>query len=653
MEKTIGVLAHVDAGKTTFSEQLLYHANAIKTLGRVDHKSSYLDNHDIEKERGITIFSDQGFFSYGNQTYNLIDTPGHVDFAPEMERSIQILDYAIIVISGVEGIEGHTETIWELLKKHKIPVFIFINKIDRAGASVLDVTNDICEQWNIEPMNLENLANDKLSLDQIEKIAESDEELLEEYIQGNLNNEFWLDELKNQIVNRNIYPCFTGSALQDIGIETFIKVFSKLTIDRKINTKELSAFVYKIKYDDKKQRWTYLKILNGELKVRNEIKYMKNSQETFEKITQIRKYSGSSFEEIPKAKSGELVAVSGITDLGIGESIGEKILQSSYDLKAALKSKIKILEGPSIKEVVPYFRELEEEDPSLNLDWRSETQSLNISVMGLIQLEVLKRIVPDRFNIKIDFEEPEILYKETIKNKVLGCGHFEPLKHYAEVHLMLEPIEKIDGLVYENQCHADHLTTGQQNLIGHHVLEKIHKGILIGAPLVGIKCTLTIGRAHNKHTNGGDFREATYRAIRQGLEQADNILLEPYYKLKIKVPIDHIGRVMTDLQKGCGKYHTPIMKGEYAWIEAKAPVSEFMTYGQTLAAFTQGKGSIQMVVDGYDVCHNQVQVLEQSNYDKTRDLEYTSSSVFCSKGQGYVVSWENAHEAMHCELREI
>lgn len=642
MNKTIGILAHVDAGKTTFSEQLLYHTKSIRNLGRVDHKDAFLDSHEIEKQRGITVFADQGMFTYNNSNYYLIDTPGHVDFSPEMERAIQVMDYAIIIISAVEGIEGHTETVWDLLRKYQIPAFFFINKVDRVGASAESVVEEIKQNLTPDVFDITD-QTEEMSNEFIEFVAERDEDLLEYYLENGYNQETWEQKLIEMIRDNRIYISSSGSALQDIGIEHFLENFDLLTKTNYSTDGKFSGRVYKIRHEDNGTRVTFIKALNGSISVRNEVTYGNVS----EKITQIRVYSGDKFKTVDTARAGELFAVIGLSSAEVGEGLGETTGKTRVELVPTLKSKVIFEPSVNIREALKYFYLLNAEDPSLNVIWEENLQQIHIHVMGAIQLEVLEQVVFNRFQLKIKFDSPEILYKETIESEVVGYGHFEPLGHYAEVHLKIEPSERNSGIAFLNACHADDLSVGHQNLIRHHLFERDHHGLLTGSPLTDVKVTLLTGRAHNKHTSGGDFREATYRALRQGLEKAKNVLLEPFYQFKIKVNLDQMGRVLTDIQKLQGSFTPPVTVGEKAIITGNAPVATFMNYGSVLAAFTQGKGSISMVVSGYDRCHNEEEVIKRIGYNKNADPEYSSSSIFCSKGQGYAVTWENAEKEMH------
>ena len=649
MKKTIGIFAHVDAGKTTFSEQLLYHTKSIRSLGRVDYKTSFLDNNDIEKERGITIFAEQAVFNIDDNKYVLLDTPGHVDFSAEMERALSVIDYGILLVSAVEGVQGHTETVWNLLKKYNVPTFIFINKIDRVGASVEETILDIKENLTKDVV----LVNKIKDMDEelIEFISEKNEDLLERYFEGNYEENLWIEEFKKQIKNKVAYPCFVGSALLDKGIKEFIEGFNELTYTnyKELVDKPFKGRVYKVRYDKAGTRNTYIKALEGRLKVRDEISYV-NKDRLIEKVSSIKIPSGNKSTIVNEVEAGDLFVVTGITSLKAGDGINEEKI--NFNIMPTLKSKVIYEEKLNVKDVLGVFRILESEEPALNILWNEELKEIQVSIMGKIQLEILQEIAKDRFNLNIEFGPCEIMYKETINEEVIGYGHFEPLKHYAEVHLKLTPNKRGEGITFINNCHADNLSTGHQNLIKSHIFEREHNGILTGSPVTDINITLLTGRAHNKHTEGGDFREATFRALRQGLEQVPNILLEPYYKFKINVELDYMGRVISDIQRLSGEFEAPIIGESKVTIIGRGPVSTFMDYSSEILTFTKGKGNISLVFDSYDICHNQEEAIERRGYDKGADTKYTSNSVFCSKGTGYIVKWEDAKDYMHCTSEE-
>lgn len=644
MYKTIGILAHVDAGKTTFSEQLLFHTKAIRTRGRVDHQDTFLDNHTIEKNRGITVFAEQAVFTYNDSTYTLIDTPGHVDFSPEMERAIQVMDYAVIVISAVEGVEGHTETVWQLLQKHQIPTFFFLNKVDREGADTERVLNDICQNLTEHVYDF----TDEFSLNElqeglIEFIAERDEALLERYLEGEYNTALWFSKLAEMIQTNKIYPVMTGSALKDVGVQSFLEKFDCLTATTYDEEEPFTAKVYKIRYDDKGNRCTFFKALSGKIQTREEITY----KDVTEKITEIRLYNGSKYEAIPEAQAGMIFAVTGLSSMEVGEGIGVEA-SSEFDLTPTLTSTVQFDGTLHAKDIFQVFQRLDAEDPSLQVIWDDHFSEIHVHVMGAIQLEVLTQVVAERFGMDITFGKPTILYKETIQSPVIGYGHFEPLRHYAEVHLKIEPADRNSGISFANECHANDLLIGHQNLVEQHVFERDHHGLLTGSALTDVKITLLTGRGHNEHTAGGDFREATFRALRQGLEQAENILLEPFYRFKIKVSVDLIGRILSDIQQASGVFDPPETIDDQVIVNGQVPVATFMDYGSTFASITSGKGMLSLKFAGYEVCHNKEEVIATIGYDKDADPTYTSSSIFCAKGKGYSVPWDKAKDAMHC-----
>ncbi len=646
MKKTIGILAHVDAGKTTFSEQVLFNTKAIRSKGRVDHKDAFLDNNEIEKERGITVFSEGAVFNIGDNSYYLVDTPGHVDFSCEMERAIESLDAAIIIISGVEGIQGHTETVWHLLRQYHKPVFFFINKCDRESYDRGKVLAEIRSTFTKDAIFLEEdyLNNEEVS----EFIAERDEDLLEKYFEVNVSKEELLETLSKEVMSLKAFPCMEGSALQDIGINEFLKIFDELTFtDYKKESEVFSGRIYKISHDEKGNKLTFIKALEGTLKTKEEI----NIGSKCEKINELRIYNGSKYKTVDKIEAGDNFAAVNLSMGKCGEGIG--ILKDSkliFKIVPTLMSSVLFPKDKNPKEVLKIFRILEEEDPALNVQYSEALKEIQISIMGKIQLEVLKEVVKRRFNLEVDFGPCKILYKESIKGSVIGCGHFEPLRHYAEVHLKIEEGKRNSGITFESKAHTDNLSIGHQNLIKTHIFEREHNGVLTGSPLTDVKITLLTGREHIKHTSGGDFREATYRALRQGLEQAENILLEPYYNFRINVPAENIGRVLADIQKLSGEFEPAEIKEDRAEIRGRGPVKTFMDYSTEIIAFSKGKGSISLMYDGYDLCHNSEEVIQEINYNKEADIEYTSTSIFCSKGESYLVKWDKAKEHMHCEI---
>jgi len=644
MYKTIGVLAHVDAGKTTFCEQLLFHTNSIQTRGRVDHQDTFLDNHTIEQARGITIFAEQGRMQIGDDTYTLIDTPGHVDFSPEMERAIRVMDYAIIIVSAVEGVQGHTETVWQLLRQYHVPTFFFINKIDREGADVEAVMLQLQKECSNDVLLIDApLSHISIQGHIAEWLAERDEQLLDAFLTEKLDGQMCLSQLQKMIQHEQAFPCFIGAALKDIGITEFLAQLPLLTETHFDKQAAFQAEVFKIRHDGT-QRLTFMKALQGTLLTRQDFTF----GDVTEKVTEIRLYNGHRFETTQEIQAGEIFAVKGLSLAKIGDILGTTRSPQPYELVPTLQAKVQYEGQQHIKEVLQVFRLLEAEEPSLRVVWHEKFQEIHVHIMGVIQLEVLAEVLKNRFSLAITFGEPKILYMETIATTVTGYGHFEPLKHYAEVHLLMEPNSRGIGNTFVNACHADDLSVGHQRLIEKHLFERDHHGLLTGSPVTDVRFTLLTGRAHIKHTEGGDFREATFRALRQGLEQADNILLEPYYRFKLKASNDFIGRMMNDIQQANGTFDAPLLTEDQVVLTGRVPVSTFMHYSTTFAAYTNGKGSLSMQFDGYDTCHDRDEIISQINYNKQADSDYTSSSIFCAKGKGYSVPWDEAKAAMHC-----
>ncbi len=637
---TLGILAHVDAGKTTLTEAILYKTGAIRKKGRVDHKDTFLDTHNIERLRGITVFSKQAEFYIDEKKFTLIDTPGHVDFSPEMERSIRVLDYAVVVISGVEGIQSHSETVWRLLEKYNIPTFIFVNKMDREGAERENIINSIKEKFSdksIEVCYNENTLSD----DFIENFASLDEELLEKYFEGDTDYNEWIEIFCNYLKERKVFPVFFGSALNDIGIDLFIKGLGSFTLN-KLYDDEKSARIFKILHDEQGNRLTFLKITGGIWNVKDTVCY----DDIIEKINQIRIYNGDKFVTVQSVKAGDICAFTGFTETKAGKSIGNDVEFKSL-LSPVLSVKVIVKDDTDIVTALRNMKIIEEEEPELSVVFRKENSSIEIHIMGTIQLEILKDIVKNRFNMDIDFGPCEIIYKETIRGSVMGYGHFEPLRHYAETQLRIDEGERGSGIKVNDECSEDLLDKNYHRLIISHILEKEHKGILTGSPLTDVSITLTAGKAHLKHTEGGDFREATYRAIRQGLEKAENVLLEPFYNFRIEVPTEYLGRVISDMTRLKGEFNPPVMTETTAIVTGKGPVVLFMDYPLEAAAYSKGKASVQFYSGGYFECHNTDEVIEKIGYDKERDIENTSSSVFCSHGAGYEVKWFDVDEARH------
>ena len=660
MIKTIGILAHVDAGKTSLSEQILYHTKSIRSRGRVDHKNTFLDNYEVERKRGITVFSKIARFFYNENEYFLVDTPGHVDFSGQMERSLEILDYAILVVSGTQKVQSHTSTVFKLLKKKNIPTFIFINKIDSENFFIDEVISDIKENLDSNIIDMtDEFKNEDFSEDFIDFIAERDENLMEVYFESGYNKKLWEDNLKKQIKENKIYPVFRGSALNDINIESFIESFDKLTTTSYDENNEFLAKVCNVKYEDKNKE-IYIKVLSGKLNVKDEVKYFYKDEIIEEKINSIYLKNGEKTSISKSIAAGQIGAISGLCNINIGQYITSKSNEDIDILKIknkdtiipTLRTKVIFDESLNIKDVLRMFKILEAEEPSLNVVYSEKLKEISISIMGKVQLEILKEFILNRFDIEVDFGKCEILYKESIKTPCIGSGHYEPLKHYAEVHLKIEPNDRGSGIIFESKAHVDNLDIGSQNLVKTHVFERKHHGVLCGFDLDDLKITLIDGRDHKKHTSGGDFRQATYRAIRQGIEQCESIILEPFYNFEIEVDDNYFGRVISDIQRLNGTFEIKNINNK-SIISGRGPVSTFMDYQLELISFTKGSGRISLNYDGYDNCHNQDEIIELKNYNKDADEDFTSNSIFCSKGTSYSVKGSEVKEYMHCDLEEI
>lgn len=676
MRKTFGVFAHVDGGKTTFSEQLLYHTGAIRKAGRVDQKNTLLDGDEVEKARGITIYADQSWFEYQGDEYYLLDTPGHVDFSAETERAATVLDYAILLIDASSGVAAHTVTLFRMLERFQVPVFLFLNKTDLEHADVDLTMQEIRDRLTKDAVLIENWPCGKADLESLtEFAAERDEEIMEAYLEGSpIEQDRLLEVFRTMIRERRGVLCMKGSALNDQGIDRFFQAFHELTESRYEEDKPFSGLVYKVRHDEKGQRITFLKVLSGELKSRDEVRIVgrlerEDQNAETEKVHEIRLYSGQQSQSAASASAGSLCAVTGLSVpvcqdvlVSAGECPGQE-KERSYAVCQYEKRKSHMQMRPALQAQVTsgttdshtLFRTLkmlEEEEPQLLAESR-EDQSLVVSVMGKIQLEVLTQVLKNRFGIEAVFAPPKVLYRETIASEVMGFGHYEPLRHYAEVHLRLEPAKRDSGISFASECHVDTLAIQYQNLVQTHVFERVHKGILTGSPLTDIRIVLTAGKAHLKHTEGGDFREAVYRAIRQGLEKAENVLLEPWYQFEISAPDEYAGKIMADVQKRSGEFDPLMLAENMVSISGRGPVASFMDYGIELAAQTQGRGSISMIWGGYRECHNPEEVIADCAYNKGADKENPSSSVFCSHGAGFVVNWNEVEQYIHLPAEKI
>ncbi len=636
-ESIIGILAHVDAGKTTLTEAVLYRTGAIRRLGRVDKKDSHFDSHELERSRGITIFSKQNPFVLGDKNFTLVDTPGHVDFSAEMERTLGILDYAVLVIDGISSVQSHTETIWQLLSEYNIPVFIFVNKTDRDGFDKEKLLDDLKSRLSDSCIDF---TQEKESFD--EEISMINEAILEAFLEGNTDEILIEKEIANAVSMREVFPCFFGSALQDEGVDKLLDGIEKYTVYKDYPEK-FSARVYKILHDSQGNRVSFLKVTGGSVQVKMLVGE--------EKIDTLKIYSGEKSEAVKEISAGSVCAVTGLAQVSAGERIDINGVNSNsgMKLKPLLSSQVIISDGTDIHTAYRKLSIIGEELPELSVHIMNiaNEEQIQIRVMGRIQLEVLKALVKERFGMDIDFGPCRILYKETVKTSVMGYGHFEPLRHYAETQLRIEPGERDSGIVIENECSLEVLDSNFQNLILTHIGEKEHVGILTGSPLTDVKIVLTAGRSHLKHTEGGDFREATYRAIRQGLEKAENILLEPYYSFTLRVPVNSMGRAISDIQKMNGEFSPPEMTETEAIIKGTGPVSEFMNYPEEVVSYTSGKGMISLRENGYRPCHNAEEVIAKIGYEKERDMENTSSSVFCSHGAGFEVKWFDVDNMRH------
>ncbi len=638
----IGILAHVDAGKTTLSESILYHAGIIKKTGRVDHKNTFLDTNELEKQRGITIYSKEARLNVGDKEIYLIDTPGHVDFSSEMERNLPVLDYAILVVSGTDGVQAHTATLWKLFELYNIPVFIFVNKMDAVEASKASVLADIRTLGGNSVIDFTDLADADIK----EEIAMTDEEMLDKYIKtGEVNTE----DIIAGISDRRIFPCFFGSALKDEGVSEFMEKFAFYSKEKNYRG-TFGAKVYKILRDEQGVRLTYIKVLGGTLKVKNLVDYGDGNAE---KVDQIRIYSGDRYVSVNEIQAGAVCTVTGLTKTFAGQNLGdnEKERITKPVLEPVLSYRVVLKEGQDVFVMLNNLKQLEEEEPQLRVEWNEEHYEIYVKVMGRVYLEVLKSVIYDRFGEEVEFDKGNVVYKETICNRVYGVGHYEPLKHYAEVHLLLEPGEEGSGIVTDNQVMDDELEKNWQNLIITHIKEKRHKGVLTGSEITDIKITLMAGKAHKKHTEGGDFRQATYRAVRQGLKQAESKLLEPYYKFKMEMPTENLGRAMTDIQRMNGRFSDPVMQEERVTLEGFAPVSLMGDYSQEFVAYTRGRGRFFCELSGYEECHNQEEVVENTGYDSENDVANPTGSIFCAHGAGYYVPYDEVHENMHIESR--
>lgn len=638
----LGILAHVDAGKTTMAESMLYHSGAIKKLGRVDHKNAFLDTFDMERARGITIFSKQARLEWKDRQYTLLDTPGHVDFSAEMERTLQVLDYAILVISAPDGVQGHDITLWKLLRQYQIPVFLFINKMDMPGMDRKKVLGELQKYLHDGCIDFTCFQERKEEI--LDEMAMCSEELMQEYLE---NQDIPLSMMQKAVRNREVFPCYFGSALKLEGITEFLNGIHTYT-EIPDYPQEFGARVYKISRDSQGNRLTHLKITGGSLRVKSILESADHPEEK-EKIDQIRLYSGENYQMTEEVFAGEVCAVTGLQSSHAGMGYGFEKEGEMPILEPVLSYQICLPEGSDVHGAFLKLSRLEEEEPQLHMIWDERLQEITARVMGEVQIEILKNMIRDRYQMEVEFGAGSITYKETIANTVEGVGHFEPLRHYAEVHLLMEPLKRGSGLQFATDCSEDVLDRNWQRLILTHLEEKKHLGVLTGSEITDMKITLIAGKAHLKHTEGGDFRQSTYRAVRQGLKMAQSILLEPVYQFRLEIPSECVGRAMTDLNKMNGEFQAPEMDGEMAVLEGSAPVSFMRDYQKEVTAYTRGRGHLFCTLKGYEACANQDEIVSQIQYDAEADLENPTGSVFCAHGAGFVVPWDQVYDYMHLE----
>jgi small GTP-binding protein len=633
----VGLLAHVDAGKTTLSESILYQSGAIRNLGRVDHQDAFLDTDEMERERGITIFSKQAVLTWKDTEITLLDTPGHVDFSAEMERVLQVLDCAVLVISGADGVQGHTETLWKLLTRYGIPVFLFVNKMDQEGTDCGKLLAELKSRFSEGCIDFGRVETGAEEV--IEEIAVCDEQTMEEYLE---KGSVAAASIRRLVAERKIFPCYFGSALHLQGVEELMNGICTYQMQKEYPA-VFGAKVYKIARDGQGNRLTYLKVTGGTLKVKDVI------GENGDKVNQIRVYSGEKYELLSEADAGKVCAVTGLAETYPGQGLGAEKDSELPILEPVLTYRIILPDDCNVHTMLRDLKLLEEEEPELHVVWIEKSQEIHVQLMGDVQIEILQRIIKERFGVLVEFGKGSIVYKETIAAPVEGVGHFEPLRHYAEVHLRLEPGERGSGIQFDSECSEDVLDRNWQRLVLTHLEEKEHKGVLTGSVITDMKITLTSGKAHLKHTEGGDFRQATYRAVRQGLKKAESVLLEPYYEFRIELPSENVGRAMTDIQNRFGKFEAPETLGEMTVLTGIAPVSTLSGYQKDVIAYTGGRGRISLTLKGYDLCHNQEEVVAARGYDSELDLANPTGSVFCAHGAGFVVDWDEVEEYMHME----
>ena len=632
----VGLLAHVDAGKTTLAEAMLFRSGLLRAPGRVDHGDTAMDFDHLERERGITIFASQAHFRLGSWEITLLDTPGHVDFSAETERMLRVLDYAIVVVSGTDGIQAHTRTLWKLLQHYQIPVFLFVTKMDLARRSRAELLENLKEEFGDSCVDW-SPDNDRRD----EELALCREDCMEEYLStGRIDAQ----RMRELIASRDVFPCFFGSGLRLLGVDAFMEDLSELLLPR-IGTNAFGARVFKVSHDAQGSRLTHMKVTGGVLRVRDTLR----CGDREEKITQLRRYQGEKYTAVDEVYEGQVCAAVGLTAAENGMGFGTEAAAAAPVLEPVMRYRIVLPSGTDPRTVLPKLRQLEDEDPMLRLRWDSRLQELQVELMGEIQAEILKSLILERYELPVEIDRGRVLYKETISKTVEGVGHFEPLRHYAEVHLILEPLPRGSGLICTTKCSEDSLDRNWQRLILTHLAEKEHLGVGIGAPITDLKITLAAGKAHIKHTEGGDFRQATYRAVRQGLMQTEPVLLEPWYRFRLEVPEAQIGRAITDVKARFGSFETPESRDGVSILRGRAPVSAFNDYAKELASYSRGQGKLRVQLDGYDLCHNPEQVRAEFAYDPEADTENPPDSVFCAHGGGFTVKWDRVFSQMHLE----
>lgn len=656
----LGILAHVDAGKTTLAEAMLYLGGQLRRLGRVDHADAFLDNFALERERGITIFSKQARLQWKNIEITLLDTPGHIDFAAEMERTLQVLDYAVLVINGADGVQGHTRTLWRLLERYDIPVFLFVNKMDQPdteGAALMESLkrqlDENCVAFSkMEYKDVQGKSTNSMTEQIMEEIATCGEDLMNSYLE---QGELMLQEIARAVAQRRLFPCYFGSALKVEGVEALLDGIAQYGM-QPLYPEQFGARVFKISRDVNGVRLTHLKVTGGELRVKMQMDNhasASSKEEYFqEKADQLRLYNGSGYEAVERVNAGDICAVAGLTKTFAGQGLGEEGNHEVPILEPVLTYRVELPEGEDAVRVLGQLRQLEEEEPLLHILWQEKNREIHAQVMGDVQIEVLRKLIAERFQIEVNFSSGSIVYKETISKKAIGIGHFEPLRHYAEVELLLEPGERGSGLQFASICSEDVLDRNWQRLVLTHLEEKVHVGVLTGSPITDMRILLVTGRAHMKHTEGGDFRQATYRALRQGLRSSESILLEPVFAFVLELPTEYLGRAMSDVQRMHGNFDTPETDGGRSVLKGRAPVAAMRDYQKEVNAYTHGEGHLSCILDGYEPCHNAEEVISECGYDPEGDLENPTGSVFCAHGAGFVVPWNQVPEYAHVEIPE-